>query len=296
MTAMTPLADLNACSKDDFVTALANIFEYSPWIAEKAAGARPFVGVTQLFEAMKAAVERAPPELRLALIRAHPDLADKTQRAAGLTAESGAEQNSVGLDRLSDAEYRAFERVNNAYRAKFGFPYIVCVRRHAKDSILRDFERRLPNGAATEVAISIGEICRIAALRVDQLVASDDRLPVHGRLSTHVLDTHSGKPAAGIPVELVELSAFGEHRVVARTLTNHDGRTDQPLIGGRPVPIGDYELRFKVADYFASKNVPLSDPPFLDSIPLRFSVSDPEGHLHVPLLVTPWSYATYRGS
>jgi 2-oxo-4-hydroxy-4-carboxy-5-ureidoimidazoline decarboxylase len=292
----TTLSDLNACSRADFVAALANVFEYSPWIAEKAAGARPFAGVAQLFEAMKAAVERAPAELRLALIRAHPDLADKTQRAAGLTAESGAEQNSAGLDRLSDAEYRAFERVNNAYRAKFGFPYIVCVRRHSKDSILRDFERRLPNGAVTEVANSIGEICRIAALRVDQLVASDERLPVHGRLSTHVLDTHSGKPAAGIPVELIELSAFGEHRVVARTLTNHDGRTDQPLIGGRPVPIGDYELRFKVAAYFASRNVPMSDPPFLDSIPLRFSVADPEGHLHVPLLVTPWSYATYRGS
>src|ERR1700759_3511453 len=106
MTGMSQksLADLNACSKDDFVAALANIFEYSPWIAEKAAGARPFAGVTQLFGGMKAAVERAPPELRLALIRAHPDLADKTQRAAGLTAESGAEQNSVGLDRLSDVE------------------------------------------------------------------------------------------------------------------------------------------------------------------------------------------------
>jgi 2-oxo-4-hydroxy-4-carboxy-5-ureidoimidazoline decarboxylase len=295
-TSQTRLSELNTCSKDDFVAALANIFEYSPWIAEKAAGARPFAGLTQLFEAMKAAVERAPSELRLALIRAHPDLADKTQRAAGLTAESGAEQNSVGLDRLSDTEYRAFERVNNAYRAKFGFPYIVCVRRHTKDSILRDFEKRLPNSATAEVANSIAEICRIAALRLDQLVASDDRLPVHGRLSTHVLDTHSGKPAAGIPVELIELSAFGEGRVVARTLTNHDGRTDQPLIGGRPVPIGDYELRFKVADYFASKNVPMSDPPFLDSIPLRFSVADPEGHLHVPLLVTPWSYATYRGS
>jgi 2-oxo-4-hydroxy-4-carboxy-5-ureidoimidazoline decarboxylase len=296
MTTQTPLADLNACSKAGFVAALANVFEYSPWIAEQAADARPFAGVAQLFEAMKAAVERAPPELRLALIKAHPDLADKTQRAAGLTAESNAEQNSVGLDRLSDAEYAAFERVNNAYRAKFGFPYIVCVRRHTKASILRDFERRLPNAATAEVATSIAEICRIAALRVDHLVASDDRLPVHGRLSTHVLDTHSGKPAAGIPVELVELSALGEHRVVTRTLTNHDGRTEQPLIGGRPVPIGNYELRFEVADYFASRNVPLSDPPFLDSIPLQFSVSDPEGHLHVPLLVTPWSYATYRGS
>jgi 2-oxo-4-hydroxy-4-carboxy-5-ureidoimidazoline decarboxylase len=296
MTAPTPLAEFNACGKDDFVAALANVFEYSPWIAEKAADARPFAGVTQLFESMKAAVARAPSELRLALIKAHPDLANKTQRAAGLTAESSAEQNSVGLDRLSDAEYAAFERVSNAYRAKFGFPYIVCVRRHSKDSILRDFERRLPNNTKTEIATSIAEICRIAALRVDQLVVSDDRLPVHGWLSTHVLDTHSGKPAAGIPVELVELSALGENRVVTRTLTNHDGRTDQPLIGGRPVPIGNYELRFNVASYFTSRNVSLSDPPFLDSIPLRFSVADPEGHLHVPLLVTPWSYSTYRGS
>jgi 2-oxo-4-hydroxy-4-carboxy-5-ureidoimidazoline decarboxylase len=298
MTAMSKktLSDLNARSKDDFVTALANIFEYSPWIAEQAASARPFAGVTQLFAAMKAAVDDAAPELRLALIKAHPDLANKTQRAAGLTAESNAEQNSVGLDRLSDAEYEAFERVNNAYREKFEFPYIVCVRRHTKDSILRDFERRLPSDVTTEVATSIAEISRIAALRVDQLVNSDDRLPVHGRLSTHVLDTHSGKPAAGIPVELVELSALGENRVVTRTLTNQDGRTDQPLIGNRPLPIGNYELRFNVANYFASRNVPLTDPPFLDSIPLRFSVADPEGHLHVPLLVTPWSYATYRGS
>src|ERR1700680_3028768 len=144
------LADLNACSRDDFVAALANVFEYSPWIAEHAASVRPFAGVNQLFAAMKAALDRAPPELRLALIKAHPDLANKTQRAAGLTAESGAEQNSARLDRWSDAEYMAFERVNNAYRAKFGFPYIVCVRRHTRDSILRDFERRLPNDARTE--------------------------------------------------------------------------------------------------------------------------------------------------
>jgi 2-oxo-4-hydroxy-4-carboxy-5-ureidoimidazoline decarboxylase len=290
------LSDLNACSKDDFVAALANIFEYSPWIAEQAASGRPFAGVKALFEAMKLAVDRAPSDLRLALIKAHPDLANKTQRAAGLTVESTAEQNSVGLDRLSDAEYEAFERVNNAYRAKFGFPYIVCVRRQTKDSILRDFERRLPNDASTEMRASIAEICRIAALRLDQQVISDDRLPVHGRLSTHVLDTHSGKPAAGIAVELVELAELGASRVVTRMVTNSDGRTDQPLIGGRPVPIGRYELNFSVGPYFRERNVPMSDPPFLDRIPLRFAVSEPEGHLHVPLLVTPWSYATYRGS
>lgn len=290
------LAELNSCSKGDFVAALANIFEYSPWIAEQAAAQRPFAGVSQLFAAMCKVVEQAAPGQRLALIKAHPDLADKTHRGDMLTAESNAEQNSVGLDRLSEAEYEAFDRVNNAYREKFGFPYIVCVRRHTKDSILRDFEKRLPSDAATEVAASIAEICKIAALRTDLLVSGEHPLKVHGRLSTHVLDTHSGRPAAGIAVELTELSDLGASRVIARAVTNTDGRTDAPLIGGRPVPIGRYELTFRTAEYFAAKNVPLSDPPFLDIIPLRFSVSDPEGHLHVPLVVTPWSFATYRGS
>jgi 2-oxo-4-hydroxy-4-carboxy-5-ureidoimidazoline decarboxylase len=290
------LSDLNMAGKDDFVAALANIFEHSPWVAEAAAATRPFAGVAALFAAMKAAVEGASDDVRLKLIKAHPDLANKTQRAAGLTAESVSEQDGVGLDRLSDAEYQAFERANNAYRTKFGFPYIVCVRRHTRDSILRDFERRLPNDAGAEMRRSIEEIGRIAALRLDQLVASEDKLPVHGRLSTHVLDTHSGKPAAGIAVELTELSELGESRVMARAVTNSDGRTDQPLIGGRPVPIGRYQLAFQVGAYFADRGVPMSDPPFLDRIPLQFAVSDPEGHLHVPLLVTPWSYATYRGS
>jgi 2-oxo-4-hydroxy-4-carboxy-5-ureidoimidazoline decarboxylase len=293
---MLKLSDLNVCSKDDFAAALANVFEYSPWIAEQAAVLRPFAGVNELFAAMKSVVDRAPEEVLIALIRAHPDLANKTQRAAGLTAESNAEQNSAGLDRLSDTEFLAFERVNNAYRAKFGFPYVVCVRRHTRDSVLRDFERRLPNDAKAETQTSIGEIFRIAALRLDQLVASEDKLPVHGRLSTHVLDTHSGRPAAGISIELTELSDLGQSRVVARAVTTGDGRTDQPLIGGRPVPIGRYELTFHVGAYFADRGVPLSDPPFLDRIPLQFAVSDPESHLHVPLLVTPWSYATYRGS
>jgi 2-oxo-4-hydroxy-4-carboxy-5-ureidoimidazoline decarboxylase len=291
-----PLEELNASTQSDFVAALANIFEYSPWVAEQAFAARPFAGVNALFAAMKTAVERGSQDQRLTLIKSHPDLANKTQRAAGLTAESTAEQNSVGLDRLSDAEYEAFERVNNAYRAKFGFPYIVCVRRHTRDSILADFERRLPNDSAAETKTSIAEICRIAALRLDQLVVASDRLPVYGRLSTHVLDNVSGKPAAGVEVELIERSLLGANRVVMRTVTNADGRTDQPLIGGRPVPIGRYELNFSVGEYFRERNVALSDPPFLDDIALRFAVSEPEGHLHVPLLVTPWSYATYRGS
>src|SRR5258708_7942953 len=109
------LSDLNACSKDDFVAALANIFEYSPWIAEQAASNRPFTGVKALFAAMKAAVDHAAPELRLALIKAHPDLANKTQRAAGLTAESSPEQNSLGLTPFSAPQYHPFQHAHKPY-------------------------------------------------------------------------------------------------------------------------------------------------------------------------------------
>ena len=80
------------------------------------------------------------------------------------------------------------------------------------------------------------------------------------------------------------------------SLQEADGRTDQPLIGGRPLPIGRYELRFTVAAYFASQQAVLADPPFLDVVPIRFAIAEPEGHYHVPLLVTPWSFSTYRGS
>lgn len=290
------LTELNQLDRGGFTAALNNVFEYSPWIADQVAGARPFAGVRQLFNAMASVVASMPEDQQQALIKVHPDLANKAQRAAGLTPESSAEQSSAGLDQLSDAEYAAFERLNNAYRAKFGFPYIVCARRHTKDSILRDFERRLLNDATTETKRAIEEICRIAALRVDQLVVSDDRLKVHGRLSTHVLDNHAGRPAPGIAIELIELAERGESRVVAHAITNEDGRTNEPLIGGRPLPIGRYELRFRVGPYFAGRGVPMSDPPFLDLIPLRFAISEPESHYHLPLLVTPWSYSTYRGS
>ncbi len=174
-------------------------------------------------------------------------------------------------------------------------PFIVCVRRHGKDSILRLFEHRLQNGMAAETETALAEIVRIAALRLDQRVEAIDRLAVHGRLSTHVLDTHGGGPAAGMAIELFELTA-GERTSITRAVTNRDGRTDAPLITGRPLPIARYELDFHVADYFARRGALQADPPFLEVVPVRFAVAEPEGHYHVPLLVTPWSYATYRGS
>jgi 2-oxo-4-hydroxy-4-carboxy-5-ureidoimidazoline decarboxylase len=290
------LQSLNAADKAGFIAALGDTYENAPWVAEAVVGRRPFATLAALHEAMTSAVRAAPGDQRLALIKGHPDLAGKAARAGAMTADSKAEQASAGLDRLSDAEFKEFHRLNNAYRDKFKFPFIVCVRRHSKDSILREFARRLQHNAAAETKAALTEILRIGALRLDQRVEAADKLKVHGRLSTHVLDTHAGHPAAGVIIELLELAAHGEPRVITSVTTNLDGRSDQPLIGGRPIPIGRYELRFHVGDYFTRRGAPHSDPPFLDVVPVAFAVAEPEGHYHVPLLVTPWSYSTYRGS
>jgi len=287
---------LNAMSPRDFVAALGDTIEHAPWVAEAAATRRPFADMAALLRTMTEAVTTASDDRKLALIKGHPDLAGKAARAGVLTDDSKAEQASAGLDRLSEGELSRFHLLNNDYRKKFSMPFIVCVRRHSKDSILREFARRLRNDATTEKEAALTEILRIAALRLDQRVEAADRLKVHGRLSTHVLDTHSGLPAARVMVELDELSASGERRTIVSAATNRDGRTDAPLIGGRPIPIGTYELRFHVGAYFTRLGTPVADPPFLTVVPIRFSVAEPEGHYHVPLLITPWSYSAYRGS
>ena len=114
-----------------------------------------------------------------------------------------------------------------------------------------------------------------------------------GRLSTHVLDTARGRPAGGIPVMLHRLGAEGARSLVAQATTNADGRTDAPLLAGEAFAAGAYELTFTVGAYFDDL---APGAPFLDAVPLRFTIGDPDGHYHVPLLVSPWGYSTYRGS
>jgi 5-hydroxyisourate hydrolase len=116
------------------------------------------------------------------------------------------------------------------------------------------------------------------------------------RLSTHVLDTVHGQPARGMAIELWRLERGGGRELVAQAETNHDGRTDAPLMAGEAFRTGVYELVFHVADYFRHRFTPMSDPPFLDRVPIRFGISDPQGNYHVPLLCSPWAYSTYRGS
>ena len=290
------LDTLNAADRATFMAAIGEVMELAPWVADEAYAKRPFASMAALYQTMVDAVRNAGDERLRALINGHPDLAGRAAREGKLTADSTAEQAAAGLDRLTEQEFAAFHRLNDAYRSKFGMPFIVCVRRHGKESILRQFEKRLKNDAASEQKTALGEIFRIAALRLDQRVTAPDRLKVHGLLSTHVIDTHGGHPAAGVAIELCEVATSGATRLIKRAVTNADGRTDQPLLSGAPVPIATYELRFAVSDYFARQGAPLADPPFLGVVPIRFAVAEPEGRYHVPLSVTPWAYATYRGS
>ncbi len=296
MSETVSLEQLNAADPASFVDALGGIYEHSPWVAAAALARRPFARLKDLHEAMRAALLTADDAQKRAVLDAHPDLAGKAARAGALTVDSTREQSSAGLDRLNAREFETFHRLNGTYYDKFGFPFIVCVRRHSKDSIFAQFERRLKNDVVTEFDTALEEVIRIAALRLDQHVSAPDRLPVHGRLSTHVLDTYHGRPAQGVAIELHELSASGEGRLLVRTVTNADGRSQAPLIVGRPAPIGRYALRFGLGDYFASLGVAMTEPRFLDVVPIEFSIADAEGAYHVPLVATPWSYSTYRGS
>lgn len=116
-----------------------------------------------------------------------------------------------------------------------------------------------------------------------------------GGLTTHVLDTTHGKPGAGLKVELYRLDGE-ERRLLKSAVTNADGRCDAPLLSESEIERGIYELVFHVAAYFAASGSALADPPFLDAVPLRFGIAEPSKHYHVPLLISPWSYSTYRGS
>ena len=147
------------------------VFEESPWIAREAWESRPFSGAEVLHAAMVRVVEAAPPDARLELIRAHPDLAGKAAVAGELTPESEREQAAAGLDRLTPEQYERITRLTAAYRERFGFPFVVCAREHTADSIIATAARRLESDPDDEEQTALNEIAKIARLRLADLVA-----------------------------------------------------------------------------------------------------------------------------
>jgi len=166
------LARLSSMNQTGFATALGFAFELSPWVVERAWSERPFASVQAMHEAMMDVLRAASDADKLALIRAHPELAGKAAIAKQLTAESNAEQASAGLDQLTPEEFARFHDLNAAYRERFGFPFIIAVRLNDKSSILAAMQARLTHDQAEEIAEAILQIGLISKLRLLDAVTS----------------------------------------------------------------------------------------------------------------------------
>jgi allantoate deiminase/N-carbamoyl-L-amino-acid hydrolase len=180
------LDELNALSAAQFAQALDGIFEHSPWVAERAAEARPFASRESLHAAMCSAVDAATRDEQLTLIRAHPELAGRAAVRNELTADSTREQRGAGLDACSSEEFARLQELNGAYNARFGFPFILAVRGHDRTSIIAEFARRLQNEPDTERREALAQIGRIAAFRLADRVRVDagaEIMAMHERLA-----------------------------------------------------------------------------------------------------------------
>jgi 2-oxo-4-hydroxy-4-carboxy-5-ureidoimidazoline decarboxylase len=160
-------------SCEAFLKTYGHLFERSPWVVERTWAARPFVDAAALHAAFMLTLEEAPPEDQFDLLRSHPELADKVTQAEGLTEESEREQASAGLDRLSAEEYARFHELNRAYRDRFGFPFIICVRLHDKAGILGAMQTRLGHEPETEFEAALQQVGLIVQLRMGDI---EDRL------------------------------------------------------------------------------------------------------------------------
>ena len=280
MAVCTTLDALNALPPDAFGHALDGVFEHAPWVAAAVAAQRPFATVAALHDALMGAVRGAPDAQQAAFLNNHPELQAGTLPTS-LTPESHAEQAGAAL---ADA---ALPELNRAYRARHGIPFITCVRRHTAANVLRELHRRMGHMPEAERAAALDEVGHITRLRLMDRVDGPGPPETNGRLSTHVLDTAAGCPAAGLAVSLSQ-----EGVLLGSWRTDKDGRMARPLLSGAPLRQGRYELLFEAGAYFEGRGV----PSFHGTIPVRFNVTESEAHYHIPLLLAPYSYTTYRGS
>lgn len=296
-TAPQELIRLNTAPTEAFCDALGVMVEHSPWVARSVAGQRPFASVWSLHAAMLAGIRQAPSERQRELMRLHPELAGREAADGTMTEASNAEQTRLGLLALGRAELANLNRLNAEYRERFGVPFIVALRLHRDfASVVSSLEQRLGRETSIEHEENLRQIGEVLRGRLARHFGT----PL-GWLSTHVLDSHGGTPAAGVGVEIARFEGEGEAvnggwLSLGRAVTNADGRTDLPMLVDRAMTRGVFELRFDAGDYFRRQGVALADPPFLDRIPIRFGIDDADLHYHVPLLCTPWTYSTYRGS
>ncbi len=170
MSSTFQLNELNATSPERFVSILGDIFEHSPWVAERVLPGRPFATITELHDAMTGVVAQSNDGEKLALLRAHPELAGREAQQGSLTAASAGEQKRAGLDALTRDELMRINELNATYRAQHGFPFIVCVGQHTKDTLMRNFDQRASSTTGVEMTVALQQVAAIARLRLDRLL------------------------------------------------------------------------------------------------------------------------------
>jgi 2-oxo-4-hydroxy-4-carboxy-5-ureidoimidazoline decarboxylase len=284
----TTLGELNTCTAEVFVERLDGVFENAPWIASQAAGARPFDSVDALHAYMIRTLRQLPETALIALLQGHPELAGSAARAADMTIDSIKEQGALSLHRLSVEDHRRWDRLNAAYGEKFGFPFILCVRRHTNASVLRVFEQRLSNDRPIELEAAIEEIARVSRLRLADRIA-DHRLPkLHASITVRATDAVTGRPATGMRIALHERA--GDMRSLSEASIQPDGRTQPALTPEGPLRIGHYELRAHVGQYFRQAGVAIEELACLDVVCLSLDVQAAELDLQLELALSPGSF------
>lgn len=297
VTTKPKVTELLQQDSEQIIEFLGGIYEHSSWVAKtlvtKELGS--ITTVSELANLMKTIVEDASQEQKLQLLKAHPDLGAKVAKLKTLTKESQEEQGKAGLQSMEGAELDHFNTLNQNYAEKFQFPFILAVRNASKHTVISALEGRLPNPSQVEFATALSQVHKIAWMRLLSKLDTDDAT---GFLTCHVLDTANGCPAAHMRVVLTRIVSPTETQVIGEFVTNDDGRLEggPALKGGKEFKVGVYEWTFYAGDYFARKGTFISGTPFLDVIPIRFGIDNPDDHYHVPLLVSPWSFSTYRGS
>ena len=180
MTTRSSLEHLNTCAPEFFCAVLSDVWEHAPWVAEGVVGQRPFATVEALHAAMVRLVAGQDEGTRVAFYAGHPELAGEDARRGTMTDASIAEQGTLSLAHLDTHEAEHWNALNQAYRARFGFQFILCIRRHTRESALQAFTQRLAHDRATELAITLAEISAITRLRLDRLVSDVSPLASHG--------------------------------------------------------------------------------------------------------------------
>ena len=169
--ARATIDEVNALPRADFLARFRDVAEHSPWVAERAEAARPFADREAMVRAFHAAIDGLSQAEQVALLRAHPDLAGRAARAGELTADSRREQAGAGLGSLTEEEFARFHELNDAYKGRFGFPFILAVRGATKAQILASFEARLGNARDEELATALGQVKRIIRFRLEDRIS-----------------------------------------------------------------------------------------------------------------------------